>query len=708
MLTVRYDRRRIAVDILDILPVAAGKGRTKMNMRLAAIGFLALVLAICVAPASPADTENFAGLQELQGLLDSGKPVWAYFDSVSEGKLWDAAAVRRYQGVEIRGIANWSGLQVIIFKTKHHIVAGMSGSPVYLMNGKKIGALAYRNNDFPPPGGFWWGGISPIELMQEESSRINAPPLSGTLPTSFVWENHAFADIPFGTETLPASVLDLLRAAQIDSGTIAAFAGMKLVSSVRAAGEGPKRIPVAHHLIAGMPISVDLLELTDENGTTTTWSGVGTITHIDSQKHIYAFGHPFLDAGNAKYFFRTCAILGTAYSESYSYKVSGKSSEVLGAIKFDGRYGIYGIYGETASDGMSGLTLHLKRDGASPKTFTLSVADCAYTSLLMQIGLEIAGELYGTPRDTEAVMTELESDVTIKGYTPLSARRTFSPSAGSFGPFVFRRSSYGNAINYFCESIYVPLFVMNNYGFRAEHIELTANFIQGTGNKLTLVSCVFPETVTLGEKPILELIFVNRDNTALLTKRIAMQPDWSRIAKLFPEIKKNSDKKSGSDKMGEAKTGQKPLDCRLFVLGPDQLRFYLSEEQREEIYPSFFLEAKDYLAFFEKSFARTNQVFVVITCDANTGDSVFPPEPAKSATGPGGAPDDPWEIKPEGLKERIKPPVSQKSVSVLITLPPIPGQYVIDPGLVKVKPFTVFREARKDVPDTVKPAPAKK
>ncbi len=75
-----------------------------------------------------ASQQPMMSLEELESLLEASlsKTVAAYFESIPRG-----TALKQYD-IVIRGVLEEPGLKIILFVTSHKIVAGMSGSPVYV------------------------------------------------------------------------------------------------------------------------------------------------------------------------------------------------------------------------------------------------------------------------------------------------------------------------------------------------------------------------------------------------------------------------------------------------------------------------------------------------------------------------------------------------------------------------------------------------
>ena len=102
------------------------------------VKFVPILFIALLFLSNPIYAQDLMSLEEVENLIDSSpnKEVQAYFHSVERG-----TQIKKYD-VVLRGVLKQPGFKVIMFVTTHKIVAGMSGSPVYL-NGKLVGAPAF-------------------------------------------------------------------------------------------------------------------------------------------------------------------------------------------------------------------------------------------------------------------------------------------------------------------------------------------------------------------------------------------------------------------------------------------------------------------------------------------------------------------------------------------------------------------------------------
>jgi hypothetical protein len=184
---------------------------------------------------------------------------------------------------------------------KHKVIAGMSGSPVYI-DGKLIGALAYGWTFENEP----LAGVTPIHNMMAElklpivaPSTINASMSlrrTSTMPAPFALPNAAFAQTgdDFGT---PHPLLTPLSLGGFNSRVLERFASKFTgfgMMPIAAGGAGTRVLPHrSGDMEPGGAIGVQLIR-GDMDAT-----AVGTATYIEKNR-ILAFGHPFFQGGSVQ------------------------------------------------------------------------------------------------------------------------------------------------------------------------------------------------------------------------------------------------------------------------------------------------------------------------------------------------------------------------------------------------------------------------
>lgn len=184
---------------------------------------------------------------------------------------------------------------------KHRVIAGMSGSPVYI-DDKLIGALAYGWTFENDP----LAGVTPIHNMMSQLTRPVVPPStitgsvsfhrSSSTPAMFALPNAAFPRAA-DDSTTPRALLTPLSFGGFSSRVMEQFAskfsGLGMMP-VAAGGAGSATLPRrSGDIEAGGSIGVQLIR-GDMSAT-----AVGTATYVDKSR-ILAFGHPFFHGGSVE------------------------------------------------------------------------------------------------------------------------------------------------------------------------------------------------------------------------------------------------------------------------------------------------------------------------------------------------------------------------------------------------------------------------
>ena len=622
---------------------------------------LALFLVMLLANVSNVFAQQLMSLEEVESLLDSSpnRELKGYFMSVPRG-----TDMKTYD-ITIRGVLREPGLNIILFVTNEKIVAGMSGSPTYV-NGKLIGAMGYSVGNFNF-NDYSWGGISPISSMMEEAERGS---LSSGMARTFNYKGMLFEPIAVGYHQLIPGFESLAD----NKFVITTSPGLKNQS---------KRMknPV---LKAGMPIVVDLIEWTDEKGAITAVSAMGTITYIDPKGKVFAFGHPFLASRNVVYSFRTAEVMGTIFSEANSFKLSGRTSDILGVITFDATYGISGTTSLHELEKLHHFNLEFKSEGKNIHNFNIKVADSLLTPLLSQAAFGMVGNIAGAPIPQEASVTQLDVKVELQGRRVIAWKELFASGATKFGPSTVYTSSYEVASGAFFNGIYSTLFD-NKYGLKISNVSISADFIRGKSQVFKLGAYKFPNKVVWGQDPMLEILFVSQDNIMAVVKKVPVKIDWAKVEK--PIYTKNT--------LDTGKDAEKVIQGLLSIEGAAAFFNNLYGSEKQKFMPEYFLGPEDFLANLASRLEITNQkVFTRIFLKSRSGlfdeaianaKDIMPQDvPVEGNSG--------WHIISGGLKER-KTTLKNEGVSIFyVDLPQIPSGYVIDQRMQEVFIFEVVLE----------------
>ena len=383
----------------------------------------ALLVALAITAASTLSAAEQMPLSQVQ------KGMKGYGLTVFEG-----TAVEKFD-VEILGVLNNIGpdQNLILARVDHPVVAragviaGMSGSPIFI-DGKVIGALAYAWQFAKEPV----AGITPIEEMLRISTRLSPPGASpaGAAPRMTAVEmlgalanakpQEAFDKLIRNAATPVSSLTGAKRIAlpmslsSFSSETIQRFSphleqlGFVAVPAGAASASTTKNAKST--FVPGDPIGAVLLS-GDFNVASS-----GTVTHVDG-KHVYAFGHPFLDMGEINFPMATSEVVTVLPSVANSFKFSN-TGPVVGVLRQDRAAGIMGVLGDTPT--MIPVEVTLTGTGA-PQTFRLSaVRHSTLTPLMLAM---VADSVVANAQRAAGERTVLmDSEIKVKGFAPIRLR----------------------------------------------------------------------------------------------------------------------------------------------------------------------------------------------------------------------------------------------------------------------------------------------
>ena len=333
---------------------------------------------------------------------------------------------------------------------KTGVIAGMSGSPVYI-DGRLLGAVSYSLGEFATEP---IAGITPIAEMVEAAT---LPPTRRTaaridLPVPFTQEAvvaslrqsfasvRPFADSPadvrvFGAPAVGAGIGTLLRpiATPISFGGFTAASVDSLAALFRdqgflpvaadAAAQSPSAPAPERPLGPGDAIGVSLLSGDLQIGAT------GTVTEVSGNR-VYAFGHPFYGLGPIQFPLTRARVLTVLPSLSSSMKISS-TGPIIGVVQQDRATTIAGTLGEGPT--LIPLTLTLTSARGTRKTFTMQmVSDQLLTPLVAYTA--ISETLTSYERQNGVASYAIRGSATIKKHGTLAFEDLFSgdqPSAAA-------------------------------------------------------------------------------------------------------------------------------------------------------------------------------------------------------------------------------------------------------------------------------------
>jgi len=304
------------------------------------------------------------------------------------------------------------------------VVAGMSGSPVYI-DGKLVGALAYRLGTFSKEP---IAGITPAAAMLEIDEFDKTPASSldvarGKADSSASRTSGPSASTePGATTSSYANLLKPIETPLVFSGfseaTMQAFgdkfaaAGVVPVMGAGSVSGGLQPEP----LVPGSAVSAVLVR-GDMN-----IAGTCTVTYMDESR-VLACGHPLLQAGAVEIPMTKATVLATLPSTYNSFKIVN-STEPIGAFVQDRRTGIMGRFGREPE--MIPVTLNI-RGTAHPKQFHFEVLNNARITPTAMMAT-VFNALQGMNEYGEDTTYRLDGSISVTGYPKLGVQNMYAPS----------------------------------------------------------------------------------------------------------------------------------------------------------------------------------------------------------------------------------------------------------------------------------------
>jgi len=316
------------------------------------------------------------------------------------------------------------------------VVAGMSGSPVYI-GGRLVGALSYRIGQFAKEP---IAGITPIaDMLNLMPAPSGGHPAGGRAaggrpagrPVDLLGWLARGAD-PADRPVMPATA-HLAAAAGAPSlqpiGTPLVCAGcdpqaldhyapifqmMGLQPStgggVESGAAGDAALPLLPGTAIGATLATGDLNL----------SAVGTLTYVDGNR-IFAFGHPMTGNGTIDVPLTQARIVATLASEAGSFKISNATAPI-GAVVEDRLTAIVGEVGRLAP--MLPLSVRVNSDGGH-RDFHYGVT-CDRTMGPVIAAVATASSLLRTAEFEAAATVALRYRYVIEGYPEIRQERLFA------------------------------------------------------------------------------------------------------------------------------------------------------------------------------------------------------------------------------------------------------------------------------------------
>jgi SpoIVB peptidase S55 len=310
------------------------------------------------------------------------------------------------------------------------VVAGMSGSPVYL-EGKLAGALAFRIGEFSKEP---IAGVTPIADMLEINALDKTPAeeaaASKPAVSNAAGKTAAPGDADMLPSSMPSSMQDFANYLKpIDTplvfngfseDTVRRFAGQfasaGVVPVMGAGSVSEEKQP--EPLEAGSAVSAILVRGDMDIAATC------TVTYIDPQR-LLACGHPLLQFGSVDLPMNKAQVLATLPSPLNAFKIVN-TTEQAGVFVQDRHTGILGVFNKQPDMIPVTLTIH-GGSGAPQKDFHYEVLNNPRLSPIA-IMATVFNALHGVNEYGEEITYRLNGSINVKGFPEVALKNMFVPA----------------------------------------------------------------------------------------------------------------------------------------------------------------------------------------------------------------------------------------------------------------------------------------
>ena len=338
------------------------------------------------------------------------------------------------------------------------VVAGMSGSPVYL-DGKLAGALSLRLGIFTKDP---IAGVTPIEDVMRSPAQTSAssssPPRQFPLDTLALQQNESAFAFPSNSALMPIETPLVFSGFQ--SATLQQFAPqIQSYGFVAAQGGTSAPRPEDAHLVPG-----DMAGMVLVQGDASINSAC-TVTAVQADR-VFLCGHPFLNLGDVQIPMARSRVLTTLSSDLASTKIVNVGGSI-GTITGDHLTAVTGKLG--APPPMIPLELAVATKLGEKKLHFDIINHPKLTPLLVAItafnGLT-QNAIYG-----EGTTLHLTGEIRLRGHTPVHIENSYAPG-DSFVPD-------GLPIALSVQNIFARLFVNTFEGPNVESVALRVESAPG-------------------------------------------------------------------------------------------------------------------------------------------------------------------------------------------------------------------------------------
>jgi hypothetical protein len=304
------------------------------------------------------------------------------------------------------------------------VVAGMSGSPVYIDN-KLAGALAFRIGEFSKEP---IAGVTPIADMLEINAMDKSPAEEASAVKPVVATAAGKTAAPSDSSSFPGSTQDLTNylkpietplvfngfSEEAVKAFAPQFASAGVVPVMGAGSVSEEKQP--EPLEAGSAVSAVLVRGDMDIAATC------TVTYIDPQR-LLACGHPLLQFGSVDIAMNKAQVLATLPSPLNAFKIVN-TTERAGVFVQDRHSGVLGVFGKQPD--MIPVTLAIHGDG-STREFHYEVLNNPRLSPVA-IMATVFNALKGVNQYGEEITYRLNGSIDVKGFPTVGLRNMFTPA----------------------------------------------------------------------------------------------------------------------------------------------------------------------------------------------------------------------------------------------------------------------------------------
>jgi hypothetical protein len=328
------------------------------------------------------------------------------------------------------------------------VVAGMSGSPVYI-DGRLLGALSYRIGQFSKEP---IAGITPIEQMLEVRDGEVRPATAGPTKPGTTEQAGAFLPSSGNSSGIEMQAMETpLVFSGFSPETVQRF-GDKFramgLTPVAGLGSADPRAAQPEPLVPGSAVSAILVR-----GDLSV-AGTCTVTYVDPTR-LLACGHPITQYGPVDMPMTKATVVATLPSPLNAFKIVN-TTETVGAFTEDRASAVMGRFGAKAR--MIPVTVEVAQPAAAPgsaakaKTFHFEVLDNRQLTPSAML-VSVYQSLQGTNTAAAEMSYRLTGEIAVAGQpairlSGLVAQNDLNPAAINAALFVNDRFSrvYGNPL----------------------------------------------------------------------------------------------------------------------------------------------------------------------------------------------------------------------------------------------------------------------